>query len=134
MLSIFFFFFFFFLMIRRPPRSTLFPYTTLFRSPPADSVQFNNSPANLDGELADHYVGFSFYYPKTWTKDPKAGVPGASSFAKIEKQASDDKGLQELVLFNWYPSKGSYEADASVFPVSAKKITDQLSKNLPNFE
>src|SRR5947207_14793531 len=36
--SVFFFtaslilFFFFFLMIRRPPRSTLFPYTTLFRS------------------------------------------------------------------------------------------------------
>src|SRR2546422_9005969 len=27
------YFFFFFLMIRRPPRSTLFPYTTLFRSP-----------------------------------------------------------------------------------------------------
>src|SRR5438034_9357290 len=26
--------FFFFLMIRRPPRSTLFPYTTLFRSAP----------------------------------------------------------------------------------------------------
>src|SRR6266700_7098977 len=26
---------FFFLMIRRPPRSTLFPYTTLFRSPSA---------------------------------------------------------------------------------------------------
>src|SRR5688572_32116051 len=26
-------FFFFFLMVRRPPRSTLFPYTTLFRSP-----------------------------------------------------------------------------------------------------
>src|SRR6266508_1563845 len=35
MLSYFFIFFFFglfFLMIRRPPRSTLFPYTTLFRS------------------------------------------------------------------------------------------------------
>src|SRR5439155_22768279 len=32
-LHLFFFsFFFFFLMIRRPPRSTLFPYTTLFRS------------------------------------------------------------------------------------------------------
>src|SRR2546430_10241770 len=30
--------FFFFLMIRRPPRSTLFPYTTLFRSP-ADGSQ-----------------------------------------------------------------------------------------------
>src|SRR6267143_6745870 len=31
----YFCFFFFFLMIRRPPRSTLFPYTTLFRSPGA---------------------------------------------------------------------------------------------------
>src|SRR5256885_6097098 len=31
-LFLLFFFFFFFLMIRRPPRSTLFPYTTLFRS------------------------------------------------------------------------------------------------------
>src|SRR5208283_5596458 len=36
---LFLFFFFFFLMIRRPPRSTLFPYTTLFRSrrPPQES-------------------------------------------------------------------------------------------------
>src|SRR5688572_32038032 len=32
MFSVIFSYFFFFLMIRRPPRSTLFPYTTLFRS------------------------------------------------------------------------------------------------------
>src|SRR2546429_2276324 len=32
MIPCFLVFFFFFLMIRRPPRSTLFPYTTLFRS------------------------------------------------------------------------------------------------------
>src|SRR3712207_3507954 len=31
--------YFFFLMIRRPPRSTLFPYTTLFRSPPESLVR-----------------------------------------------------------------------------------------------
>src|SRR5215813_15176414 len=34
MYSLSFFVFFFFLMIRRPPRSTLFPYTTLFRAGP----------------------------------------------------------------------------------------------------
>src|SRR2546422_7547117 len=33
------FFFFFFLMIRRPPRSTLFPYTTLFRSLQGSAAQ-----------------------------------------------------------------------------------------------
>src|ERR1017187_10592388 len=33
---------FFFLMIRRPPRSTLFPYTTLFRSQPGENLPREN--------------------------------------------------------------------------------------------
>src|SRR6266702_8022312 len=36
-----FYFFIFFLMIRRPPRSTLFPYTTLFRSISSDGIPPN---------------------------------------------------------------------------------------------
>src|SRR2546430_8794173 len=40
------FFFFFFLMIRRPPRSTLFPYTTLFRSIATLRAQLDSSPAS----------------------------------------------------------------------------------------
>src|SRR6266542_5733445 len=39
-----FIFFFFFLMIRRPPRSTLFPYTTLFRSQPSGVGQGLRAP------------------------------------------------------------------------------------------
>src|SRR2546425_2427940 len=39
------FFFFFFLMIRRPPRSTLFPYTTLFRSASLRSAPCKCTPA-----------------------------------------------------------------------------------------
>src|SRR6266850_6629550 len=38
-------YFFFFLMIRRPPRSTLFPYTTLFRS---SGRHVRNLPVGLD--------------------------------------------------------------------------------------
>src|SRR3712207_8657732 len=34
----------FFLMIRRPPRSTLFPYTTLFRSEQADRHRLRQAP------------------------------------------------------------------------------------------
>src|SRR5260370_16232523 len=37
------FVFFFFLMIRRPPRSTLFPYTTLFRSGGAERIVVEDS-------------------------------------------------------------------------------------------
>src|SRR5476649_2714241 len=43
-------FFFFFLMIRRPPRSTLFPYTTLFRSPRRSSAAGGESANYLDIE------------------------------------------------------------------------------------
>src|SRR5688572_30899124 len=41
--------FFFFLMIRRPPRSTLFPYTTLFRSAPLWVVLSHNHITLLGG-------------------------------------------------------------------------------------
>src|SRR2546430_11639506 len=41
------FYFFFFLMIRRPPRSTLFPYTTLFRSGCADECALRNETHNF---------------------------------------------------------------------------------------
>src|SRR2546422_4333544 len=34
-------------MIRRPPRSTLFPYTTLFRSPEEASDALHDAPADL---------------------------------------------------------------------------------------
>src|SRR5574341_2031451 len=39
--------FFFFLMIRRPPRSTLFPYTTLFRSPPLRRLTVSPIPGGF---------------------------------------------------------------------------------------
>src|SRR6266498_5997711 len=40
--------FFFFLMIRRPPRSTLFPYTTLFRSPRCAAI-VSTFPTDVNG-------------------------------------------------------------------------------------
>src|SRR5689334_24593756 len=47
--------FVFFLMIRRPPRSTLFPYTTLFRSPSGESADPGNSsgPRRCGGSKVD---------------------------------------------------------------------------------
>src|SRR2546425_10879917 len=46
------FFFFFFLMIRRPPRSTLFPYTTLFRSGLAGGKRLALHPEAREVEAA----------------------------------------------------------------------------------
>src|SRR2546426_6417581 len=55
-------------MIRRPPRSTLFPYTTLFRSPATE-------PWNREGREGPTYTGYarSTYCPGTSNR------PAASS-------------------------------------------------------
>src|SRR5687767_15930187 len=50
-LLLLFCFFFFFLMIRRPPRSTLFPYTTLFRSSPSASMSAEVAAPRLSRKL-----------------------------------------------------------------------------------
>src|SRR5438874_7159956 len=69
------FLFFFFFMVRRPPRSTLFPYTTLFRSLQADRGLFG-----LDG--ADD--------PRRWAR----GRPRAH---RSEEHTSELQSRRDLV-------------------------------------
>src|SRR5215831_20738059 len=83
--------FFFFLMIRRPPRSTLFPYTTLFRSPRPPG------PAHAGGEhrlgplagdrkstrLNSSHLGIS--YAVFCLKKKKKKVQGLEKIKKKEK-------------------------------------------------
>src|SRR2546430_11151926 len=57
---------FFFLMIRRPPRSTLFPYTTLFRSPHDDrrkAQQFAHAANLVLEELAERLDQLELHLP-----------------------------------------------------------------------
>jgi hypothetical protein len=101
-------------------------------SAPADAVEFVNSKENLDGKLAEHYLDFSFYYPNRWQKDPGAGVPGASNFAKVERRLPPDF-TQENFAVGWYSSAGSAEADRSVFPSLAAKLSAQFEKSFPGY-
>src|SRR6266446_9638774 len=48
---------FFFLMIRRPPRSTLFPYTTLFRSLPRPRRDRGPAPSSSRGRSPRVAIG-----------------------------------------------------------------------------
>src|SRR5690554_3152138 len=62
MLTSVYVFFFFFLMIRRPPRSTLFPYTTLFRSLYRGDLEY---PADLRErffKFVDHIQDLGVYF------------------------------------------------------------------------
>ena len=108
------------------PKVAVPPY-----SPPADVVQFVNSNANLTGKLAEHYVDFSFYYPSRWQKDPRAGVPGATNFAHVERRLPPDF-TQENFAVGWYSSAGSEEGDRATFHTLAESLSAQYAQN-PGF-
>src|SRR2546425_9252084 len=67
--TLLYFLFFFFLMIRRPPRSTLFPYTTLFRSPAPPTLAPRPSSPSLPAPLRDTFQQFSRRGVKTRSEE-----------------------------------------------------------------
>src|SRR5262249_61628477 len=69
--------FFFFLMIRRPPRSTLFPYTTLFRS--------------------DHCGAYEARYHSCRNRHCPKCQPLAKAIARLEEHTSELQSLTNLV-------------------------------------
>jgi len=114
------------------PADTTAPTTESEFVPPPGSVRFQNSVSNLDGKLAEHYVEFSFYYPQNWTVDAKAGVPGASNFAKVERMLPPDF-TQENFAVGWYTSKGTMAADSPTFPQLVELMGANLAKGFPGY-
>src|SRR3712207_8255980 len=83
-------------MIRRPPRSTLFPNTTLFRSPPPDSTP----PTNPTLVSPSHVVGASSSdttVDVTWTGASDAGSGPDGYSYRSEEHTSELQSRQYLV-------------------------------------
>lgn len=99
---------------------------------PPGTVEFVNSSDNLDGKLAEHYMDFSFYYPEGWEKDPKAGVPGAVNFARVERRLPPDF-TQESFSVGWYTSSGTFIADLPAFPKRVEEFSAALAKVYPEY-
>src|SRR5258705_9099861 len=82
--------FFFFLMIRRPPRSTLFPYTTLFRSP---EIQEGDLPAGAEQVVARVRVAVERVRPVQAAEHEAVDRLGGRS----EEHTSELQSLRHLV-------------------------------------
>src|SRR3712207_8964885 len=85
--------FFFFLMIRRPPRSTLFPYTTLFRS--IARAPGGSSPAS------GTYASAELVVPRSMPMEKRAVIaqaaPRATQEGRSEEHTSELQSRQYLV-------------------------------------
>jgi hypothetical protein len=100
---------------------------------PPGTVEFVNSSDKLDGRLAEHYIDFSFYYPEGWAKDPKAGVPGAVNFARVERRLPPDF-TQESFAVGWYTSSGTFIADLPNFEKRVEELSAALAKIYPEYQ
>src|SRR3712207_8703136 len=79
-------------MIRRPPRSTLFPYTTLFRSVDLDRVRF---PDGSEGELElIRHPGASAIVP--FLSDPAGADPQILLIKQYRYAARSEEHTSEL--------------------------------------
>src|SRR5436190_22901826 len=86
---------FFFLMIRRPPRSTLFPYTTLFRS--RHQLTILSKTDALDEEKWLNMLGT---FVKDWFRYESHFVHGRDSLVDILKERgllSESDAVQPLI-------------------------------------
>src|SRR5436190_14123833 len=94
--------FFFFLMIRRPPRSTLFPYTTLFRSNAADWFRWIRLLKRLF--VSSHLSEVIYVWCYCWRycldrKSGSAGMPRPISYAVfcLKKKKRRIQSLQDQI-------------------------------------
>src|SRR2546430_12709913 len=108
---IFFFFFFFFLMIRRPPRSTLFPYTTLFRSPLTSVILY--SPGMQSGFRSPFGVGVRLHTSPSCHRDRKSTRLNSSHsqisyavFCLKKKKKTDIYYNRIVTLYNSCDNRG----------------------------
>ena len=108
-LFFFSFFFFFFLMIRRPPRSTLFPYTTLFRSCIYSTVLMTLSTSKKIK---------CFSHPDQM---------GGTLYLKLESSNQNPESLRNLLKILPVPNRAHFRSPlASAFPcICASQGSDQ---------
>src|SRR3712207_8068793 len=86
-------------MIRRPPRSTLFPYTTLFRSVAQLLDQVHVGPGGIRGVRDDHHLLAPGRGPEIAQHLPKQGVFGLIGRIALrsEEHTSELQSRQYLV-------------------------------------
>src|SRR6266498_5239095 len=114
-----FFIYFFFLMIRRPPRSTLFPYTTLFRSRTYQVI------AQADAQFRDRPADIT----RLKTRNEKGQMVPLGALVKVTETHGPDRAMR----YNGYPAAEINGGPASGFSSGQAEalIAKLANENLP---
>jgi hypothetical protein len=97
-------------------------------NPPADAVQFVNSPDALTGKLADNFIAFSFYYPDRWVK-----VPSSENFVTVERRLPPDFTQENFAVAPWYSPEDTSTFDEAFFQKLAARDDANFAKRFPEY-
>ncbi len=95
--------------------------TSTAAAPPANTVHFVNSPDNAKAPgLAQHYVDFSFDYPKDWSVDPETGTASAQNFVKVGRETADHITTENFAV-------GNFSGSSFLIPMALGQFENQMS-------
>jgi serine/threonine protein kinase len=110
--------------VKPTPKEVESPPLTRQINQPPDTEYFENSKENLKGELARNFRGFSFYYPKDWTKNSSQ-----DHFVDVARRGATGTPIEQM-LVSYYGSKGTFAADMENFPKLVQKSNQDLKEAL----
>jgi hypothetical protein len=88
-----------------------------------DTVVYRNTPEGRTGKLAEHYTGFEFRYPKTWSLKPD---PEAANFVTVER-AVDGRTYENLNV-GYFSTAGSTEKNQALYPELIAQFQTQFEQ------
>jgi hypothetical protein len=88
---------------------------------------YTNSKSAFTGKLAENYVEFSFTYPSSWKKDPKAGAGDSPNFVKVENETSDQITLENFAV-------GYFTGQKALMPELSAQLSKQFSTSFPEYK
>src|SRR2546422_5391829 len=97
-------------MIRRPPRSTLFPYTTLFRSP---LVPVSDQPHQLPGGVQSKRPGFPRQFQSGFFRGP---------VDRKSTRLNSSHGYISYAVFCLKKKKSTIRPPATTYPPRTRKV------------
>jgi hypothetical protein len=92
-----------------------------------DTKSYTNNKNSFTGKLAENYVDFSFEYPSSWKRDPKAGVGDSPNFVKVENATADDITLENFAV-------GYFSGQEALMPQLAAQLSEQFSHSFPEYK
>ena len=92
-------------------------------------ARFVNTAADLPASLAQHFVPFSFEYPRSWVL---TGADG-SNFVKVEQKTGDGQTVENFAV-GWFEHPPDPTVTRTLYPTLVGQLSGQFAAQFPNYE